>query len=71
MILFILTNPNSLVCPVGEPTAPKLEGKVHNEGNSFKVTWIKQDDGGSPIKHYLVRYKAVSTLDKDLPTFLQ
>ncbi|KAM4544748.1 neural cell adhesion molecule 1a isoform 6-T6 [Odontesthes bonariensis] len=49
--------------PVREPTAPKLEGKVHNDGNSLKVTWIKQDDGGSPIKHYLVRYKAKHVSD--------
>uniref|UniRef100_A0A671VYR7 Neural cell adhesion molecule 1a n=1 Tax=Sparus aurata TaxID=8175 RepID=A0A671VYR7_SPAAU len=44
--------------PVREPSAPKIEVKVHNKGNSLKVNWIKQDDGGSPIKHYLVRYKA-------------
>ncbi|XP_075888256.1 neural cell adhesion molecule 1a isoform X2 [Nelusetta ayraudi] len=44
--------------PVREPSAPKLEAKFQNRGNSFKVNWIKQDDGGSPIKHYLVRYKA-------------
>ncbi|XP_036975132.1 neural cell adhesion molecule 1a isoform X10 [Acanthopagrus latus] len=44
--------------PVREPSAPKIEVKVHNRGNSLKVNWIKQDDGGSPIKHYLVRYKA-------------
>ncbi|XP_056910110.1 neural cell adhesion molecule 1a isoform X8 [Takifugu flavidus] len=41
-----------------EPSAPKLEARFHNRGNSFKVNWIKQDDGGLPIKHYLVRYKA-------------
>ncbi|KAM4620554.1 neural cell adhesion molecule 1a [Polymixia lowei] len=44
--------------PVREPTTPKLEAKMQNKGNSLKVNWIKQDDGGSPIKHYLVRYKA-------------
>ncbi|KAF3840629.1 hypothetical protein F7725_006491 [Dissostichus mawsoni] len=44
--------------PVREPSAPKLEVKVLERGNSLKVNWIKQDDGGSPIKHYLVRYKA-------------
>ncbi|XP_063751396.1 neural cell adhesion molecule 1a isoform X6 [Eleginops maclovinus] len=44
--------------PVREPSAPKLEVKVQERGNSLKVNWIKQDDGGSPIKHYLVRYKA-------------
>ncbi|XP_059495014.1 neural cell adhesion molecule 1 isoform X5 [Stegostoma tigrinum] len=41
-----------------EPSPPKLEGKVLGSGNVFKVNWIKQDDGGSPIRHYLVRYKA-------------
>nr|XP_061801596.1 neural cell adhesion molecule 1-like [Nerophis lumbriciformis] len=41
----------------GEPSAPKLEAMVQNQGNTLKVNWIKQDDGGSPIKHYLVRYK--------------
>ncbi|XP_048471366.1 neural cell adhesion molecule 1a isoform X6 [Rhincodon typus] len=44
--------------PVREPSPPKLEGKVLGSGNVFKVNWIKQDDGGSPIRHYLVRYKA-------------
>ncbi|XP_041030071.1 neural cell adhesion molecule 1-like isoform X17 [Carcharodon carcharias] len=44
--------------PVREPSPPKLEGKVLGNGNVFKVNWIKQDDGGSPIRHYLVRYKA-------------
>lgn len=46
----------------GEPSAPKLEVKVQG-GNSLKVNWIKQDDGGSPIKHYLVRYKATHVSD--------
>ncbi|XP_071362523.1 neural cell adhesion molecule 1a isoform X7 [Trachinotus anak] len=49
--------------PVREPTAPKLEVKVQNKGNSLKVNWIKQDDGGSPIKHYLIRYKAKHVSD--------
>uniref|UniRef100_H3BF90 Neural cell adhesion molecule 1 n=1 Tax=Latimeria chalumnae TaxID=7897 RepID=H3BF90_LATCH len=44
--------------PVREPSPPKLEGSLQESGNSFKVNWIKQDDGGSPIKHYLVKYKA-------------
>ncbi|XP_057676249.1 neural cell adhesion molecule 1a isoform X3 [Corythoichthys intestinalis] len=43
--------------PIREPSAPKLEAMVQNQGNTLKVNWIKQDDGGSPIKHYLVRYK--------------
>uniref|UniRef100_A0AAY4AJ03 Neural cell adhesion molecule 1a n=1 Tax=Denticeps clupeoides TaxID=299321 RepID=A0AAY4AJ03_9TELE len=42
----------------GEPNPPKLDGKLQPKGNSVKVYWFKQDDGGSPIKHYLVRYKA-------------
>ncbi|XP_054611154.1 neural cell adhesion molecule 1-like isoform X4 [Dunckerocampus dactyliophorus] len=49
--------------PVREPTAPKLEAMIQNQGNSLKVNWIKQDDGGSPIKHYLVRYKAKHVSD--------
>ncbi|XP_073778789.1 neural cell adhesion molecule 1b isoform X25 [Danio rerio] len=42
----------------GEPSPPILEGTLQPKGNSLKVKWIKQDDGGSPITHYLVRYKA-------------
>lgn len=45
---------------VGEPSPPILEGTLQPKGNSLKVKWTKQDDGGSPITHYLVRYKAVS-----------
>uniref|UniRef100_A0A673YE78 Neural cell adhesion molecule 1a n=1 Tax=Salmo trutta TaxID=8032 RepID=A0A673YE78_SALTR len=41
-----------------EPSPPKLEGKLQTMGNALKVNWIKQDDGGSPIKHYLIRYRA-------------
>uniref|UniRef100_A0A3B3B7K0 Neural cell adhesion molecule 1a n=1 Tax=Oryzias melastigma TaxID=30732 RepID=A0A3B3B7K0_ORYME len=44
--------------PVREPSAPKLEANLAEEGNSLRVTWIKQDDGGLPIIHYLVKYKA-------------
>ncbi|XP_057346803.1 neural cell adhesion molecule 1 isoform X19 [Manis pentadactyla] len=44
--------------PVREPSAPKLEGQMGEDGNSIKVNLIKQDDGGSPIRHYLVRYRA-------------
>ncbi|XP_073778781.1 neural cell adhesion molecule 1b isoform X14 [Danio rerio] len=43
---------------VREPSPPILEGTLQPKGNSLKVKWIKQDDGGSPITHYLVRYKA-------------
>ncbi|XP_041863968.1 neural cell adhesion molecule 1a isoform X15 [Melanotaenia boesemani] len=44
--------------PVREPIAPKLEIMAQNGGKSLRINWIKQDDGGSPIKHYLVKYKA-------------
>ncbi|KAM8834786.1 neural cell adhesion molecule 1-like isoform 3-T3 [Synchiropus picturatus] len=46
----------------GEPAAPKLAIK-NEKGNSLKVSWIKQDDGGSPIKHYLIKYKAKHVSD--------
>uniref|UniRef100_A0A672RA15 Neural cell adhesion molecule 1b n=1 Tax=Sinocyclocheilus grahami TaxID=75366 RepID=A0A672RA15_SINGR len=42
---------------VGEPSPPILEGTLQPKGNSLKVKWTKQDDGGSPITHYLVKYK--------------
>uniref|UniRef100_A0A7M4EH73 Neural cell adhesion molecule 1 n=1 Tax=Crocodylus porosus TaxID=8502 RepID=A0A7M4EH73_CROPO len=47
--------------PVREPSAPKLEGQMGEDGNSIKVNLIKQDDGGSPIRHYLIKYKAHSS----------
>ncbi|XP_077775606.1 neural cell adhesion molecule 1 isoform X9 [Podarcis muralis] len=43
--------------PAREPSAPKLEGQMGEDGNSFKVNLIKQDDGGSPIRHYLIKYR--------------
>ncbi|XP_028450618.1 neural cell adhesion molecule 1a isoform X10 [Perca flavescens] len=49
--------------PVREPSAPILEVKIQDRGNTLKINWIKQDDGGSPIKHYLVRYKAKHVSD--------
>uniref|UniRef100_A0A8C3SPB1 Neural cell adhesion molecule 1 n=1 Tax=Chelydra serpentina TaxID=8475 RepID=A0A8C3SPB1_CHESE len=47
--------------PPREPSAPKLEGQIGEDGNSIKVNLIKQDDGGSPIRHYLIKYKAHSS----------
>ncbi|KAM3875512.1 LOW QUALITY PROTEIN: neural cell adhesion molecule 1b [Diretmus argenteus] len=47
--------------PVRKPSPPKLEGIRQPKGNSLKVNWIKQDDGGSPILHYLVHYKPKHT----------
>ncbi|MEQ2200666.1 hypothetical protein XENOCAPTIV_001454, partial [Xenoophorus captivus] len=49
-----------------EPNAPILEVTPVKSSNSVKVKWTKQDDGGSPIKHYLVRYKAVSILGTEV-----
>ncbi|NXD42768.1 NCAM1 protein, partial [Copsychus sechellarum] len=49
--------------PVREPSAPKLEGHIGEDGNSIKVNVIKQDDGGSPIRHYLIKYKAKHSLE--------
>ncbi|XP_072248371.1 neural cell adhesion molecule 1b isoform X8 [Leuresthes tenuis] len=48
---------------VRNPNPPKLEGALQPKGNSLKVSWIKQDDGGSPILHYLVRYKPIQASD--------
>ncbi|XP_018864470.1 neural cell adhesion molecule 1 isoform X1 [Parus major] len=50
--------PSSRLAHKGEPSAPKLEGHIGEDGNSIKVNVIKQDDGGSPIRHYLIKYKA-------------
>ncbi|KAM9359015.1 neural cell adhesion molecule 1b [Symphorus nematophorus] len=47
----------------GNPNPPKLEGTLRPKGNSLKVSWIKQDDGGSPILHYLIRYKPIHAQD--------
>nr|XP_025122670.1 neural cell adhesion molecule 1 isoform X7 [Bubalus bubalis] len=52
------TQPVHSPLPQGEPSAPKLEGQMGEDGNSIKVKLIKQDDGGSPIRHYLVKYRA-------------
>ncbi|XP_045930547.1 neural cell adhesion molecule 1b isoform X3 [Micropterus dolomieu] len=49
--------------PVRNPNPPKLEGALQPKGNSLKVSWIKQDDGGSPILHYLIRYKPLEAPD--------
>uniref|UniRef100_A0A8B9THM8 Neural cell adhesion molecule 1 n=1 Tax=Anas platyrhynchos TaxID=8839 RepID=A0A8B9THM8_ANAPL len=55
------TQPVPLLPPPREPSAPKLEGQMGEDGNSIKVNVIKQDDGGSPIRHYLIKYKAHSS----------
>lgn len=61
MNIFIIKYKSIIVS--GEPSAPKLEGQMGEDGNSIKVNVIKQDDGGSPIRHYLIKYKAVSMTD--------
>ncbi|XP_046723246.1 neural cell adhesion molecule 1a isoform X12 [Silurus meridionalis] len=43
--------------PVREPNPPKLNAQLQSPGNELKVNWIKQDDGGSPIKQYLVSFR--------------
>ncbi|XP_061683873.1 neural cell adhesion molecule 1b isoform X4 [Syngnathoides biaculeatus] len=43
--------------PVRKPSPPKLEAVLQPIGNSLKVSWTKQDDGGLPIIHYLVLFK--------------
>lgn len=48
--------------PVRNPNPPKLEATLQPKGNSIRVSWIKQDDGGSPILHYLIRYKPMHVL---------
>ncbi|XP_077421521.1 neural cell adhesion molecule 1b isoform X3 [Vanacampus margaritifer] len=47
--------------PVRNPSPPKLDGALQPIGNSLKVSWIKQDDGGLPILHYLVRFKPIQS----------
>ncbi|XP_017283823.1 neural cell adhesion molecule 1b isoform X4 [Kryptolebias marmoratus] len=49
--------------PVRNPNPPKLEGSLQPTGNSLKISWIKQDDGGSPILHYLIRYKPTQSTE--------
>ncbi|KAM4703586.1 neural cell adhesion molecule 1 isoform 2-T2 [Rhinophrynus dorsalis] len=49
--------------PVREPSSPKLVWHLGEEGNSIKVDLIKQDDGGSPIRHYLVNYRPNNAVD--------
>uniref|UniRef100_A0A4W5P589 Neural cell adhesion molecule 3 n=1 Tax=Hucho hucho TaxID=62062 RepID=A0A4W5P589_9TELE len=49
----------------GEPDSPVLvasEGKV--EGNMFSIPLLQLDNGGSPIIHYIVRYR-VNKVDED------
>ncbi|XP_061575562.1 neural cell adhesion molecule 1b isoform X13 [Cololabis saira] len=45
----------------GNPNPPKLEGALQPKGNSLKLSWIKQDDGGSAILHFLVRYRPMQS----------
>uniref|UniRef100_A0AAY4AMC1 Neural cell adhesion molecule 1b n=1 Tax=Denticeps clupeoides TaxID=299321 RepID=A0AAY4AMC1_9TELE len=51
--------------PVREPNAPKLEG-IMQPANVFMVKWVRQDDGGSPITHYLVRYKPATEWKQEI-----
>ncbi|XP_072320407.1 neural cell adhesion molecule 1b isoform X11 [Eucyclogobius newberryi] len=49
--------------PVRNPNPPKLEWAPQPKGNALRVGWIKQDDGGSPILHYLIRYKPIQATE--------
>lgn len=40
------------------PELSEDEGKI--EGNSYSIPLKQLSDGGSPIKHYVVRYRKVS-----------
>lgn len=53
----------------GEPNPPKLEVKLQSPGNEMKVSWIKQDDGGSPIKQYLLSYRPVSMMGYEVTCY--
>uniref|UniRef100_A0A8C9SXS2 Neural cell adhesion molecule 1b n=1 Tax=Scleropages formosus TaxID=113540 RepID=A0A8C9SXS2_SCLFO len=44
--------------PLREPSAPQLEAHLLPAGNALQVRWAEQDDGGSPVTHYIVKYKA-------------
>uniref|UniRef100_A0A6I8SEQ9 Neural cell adhesion molecule 1 n=1 Tax=Xenopus tropicalis TaxID=8364 RepID=A0A6I8SEQ9_XENTR len=52
-----------ILVQAGEPSAPKLVWHLNEDGNNVKVEIIKQDDGGSPIRHYLVNYRALNAAD--------
>ncbi|XP_032820509.1 neural cell adhesion molecule 1 isoform X2 [Petromyzon marinus] len=45
--------------PIREPSPPKVHGSVGSTGNSYVISWVSQDDGGSPIQHYLVKHRPV------------
>ncbi|XP_046723237.1 neural cell adhesion molecule 1a isoform X4 [Silurus meridionalis] len=51
------TLPVTYTLTKGEPNPPKLNAQLQSPGNELKVNWIKQDDGGSPIKQYLVSFR--------------
>lgn len=44
---------------LGEPSPPSIHGQP-GSGKSFKLSIIKQDDGGAPILEYIVKYRSVS-----------
>uniref|UniRef100_A0A4W3HGL7 Neural cell adhesion molecule 2 n=1 Tax=Callorhinchus milii TaxID=7868 RepID=A0A4W3HGL7_CALMI len=50
--------------PVREPLPPKVQGHSGSDKN-YKLMVTEQDDGGSPILEYFLRYRSVSTKDKE------
>ncbi|XP_039599455.1 neural cell adhesion molecule 2-like isoform X2 [Polypterus senegalus] len=43
--------------PVREPSPPSVHGQTLT-GKSFRLSIIKQDDGGAPILEYIIKYKS-------------
>nr|XP_008105844.1 PREDICTED: neural cell adhesion molecule 2 isoform X2 [Anolis carolinensis] len=49
--------------PVREPSPPSIHGQP-GSGKSFKLSIIKQDDGGAPILEYIVKYRSKDKEDQ-------
>uniref|UniRef100_A0AAY4A850 Neural cell adhesion molecule 2 n=1 Tax=Denticeps clupeoides TaxID=299321 RepID=A0AAY4A850_9TELE len=50
--------------PIREPSPPAVNGQ-RGVGKAYRLGLVKQDDGGMPIVEYIVKYKTVSSTDKD------
>ncbi|XP_056681962.1 neural cell adhesion molecule 2 isoform X3 [Monodelphis domestica] len=56
--------------PVREPSPPSIHGQPSN-GKSFKLSIMKQDDGGAPILEYIVKYRSKDKEDQWLEKKVQ